>query len=266
MINVIQIKHASIAVHDAEACSYLNDLINLSDEFIIPNALDADSFRSLEHKINLEISNSALGLKLIWHREGEKPLNFSLDFVKVAKQVRSFPAPKQGAFNQALGKKSKTIIDATGGWGGDALLMFLQGYHVIIIERLPIMAVLLSDAFDRLTQTLCNSIGIGDNQLVAPEVLCGDALTVLKQNKFSADCVYLDPMFPPKRKKSAATNKHMQLLQWLAGTDDDASDLAAYAAQQYPRLTVKRPDYAQPLLAKPNVQFSSKLVHYDVYL
>ena len=264
MIDVIQIKHASVAVHGSEACSYLADLISQSEEVVsvepLSNKVEDDE------NIDLYISNSDQGLVLSWNKAGEKPLKFHLDFVKIAKQVRSFPAPKQGAFNQALGKKTKTIIDATGGWGGDSLLMSLQGYDVVLIERIPIMATLLTDAFDRLSSYLADSPWVNENQFVVPKVICGNALPVLQQNHLNADCIYLDPMFPPKRKKSAATNKQMQLLQWLAGADDDASELAAYAAANYIRLVVKRPDYAEPLLLNPTVQFSSKLVHYDVYL
>lgn len=263
--DIVQIKHALVAIHGAEACSYLNVLRDRIGPLKETSHQDGD-FLDGSLTVDLDISRTEQGLVLVWNKVGEKPLKFHLDFIKVANQLRSFPAPKQGAFNQALGKKTKSVIDATGGWGGDALLMFLQGYEVTIIERLPIMASLLSDAFDRLSKSLLNSPKVGENTLHAPKVLCGNALSVLRDNRLPADCVYLDPMFPPKRKKSAATNKQMQLLQWLAGPDSDASELATYAHAHYPRVTVKRPDYAHPLLTKPSVQFSSKLVHYDVYL
>lgn len=252
---LINNKHASVAVHGVEACSFLQHLVQSQAAHIAVNS-DGGT------QADLELFRNDHGLQLTWHKAGEKPLKFHLDFEKFAKQLRSFPAPKQGAFNQSLGKKTKTIIDATGGWGSDSLLMSLQGYQVTLIERLPIMATLLAEAFSR----LASSSWARYNQITVPNVLCGNALTVMQQNSLEADCVYLDPMFPPKRKKSAATNKQMQLLQWLAGPDEDASELAAYVVENFTRLAVKRPDYAEPLLPKPSVQFSSKLVHYDVYL
>jgi 16S rRNA (guanine1516-N2)-methyltransferase len=251
----IKNRHASIAVNGVGACSFLNDFVQAQEDKIAVNS-------DLNTQADLELCSSDIGLQLAWYRGDEKPLKFHLDFVKTAQQLRSFPAPKQGAFNQSLGKKTKNVIDATGGWGGDSLLMSLQGYQVTLVERLPIMATLLAEAFNR----LATSSWARQNQFTVPKVLCGNALNVLQEDSLEADCVYLDPMFPPKRKKSAATNKHMQLLQWLAGPDDDASELAAYAVKKYSRLAVKRPDYAQPLLPNPSVQFSSKLVHYDVYL
>lgn len=266
MTKLIKIKHASVAVRGAEACSHLTNLISRQ------SVAGSDFGGRLDiggGEADLELFNGNQGLQMVWHKAGEKPLRFHLDFEKIAVQLRSFPAPKQGAFNQALGKKTKTIIDATGGWGGDSLLMSLQGYQVTLIERLPIMATLLAEAFAR----LADSAWARDNKIIIPVVMCGNALSLLEQGTLTADCVYLDPMFPPKRKKSAATNKQMQLLQWLAGPDEDASELAEYVVSNFPRLAVKRPDHAKPLLPKdnakvpkPSVQFSSKLVHYDVYL
>lgn len=205
------------------------------------------------------------GLHLQWCKGSEKPLNFYIDVVKVVNQLRSYPAPKQGAFNQALGKKTRHIIDATGGWGGDALLMCTQGYQVTVLERNPVMALILSDAMCRLSK----STWAIDNNVSAPKVAHTDSVMFFSENKLQAniDCVYLDPMFPQKKKKKAAVNKQMQLLQWMVGQDIDASSLVENAlAAGAPRISVKRPDYAEPLFRKPSNQFSSKLVHYDVYL
>ena len=205
------------------------------------------------------------GLHLQWNKDGKKPLNFYIDVIKVVNQLRSYPAPKQGAFNQALGKKSQHIIDATGGWGGDALLMCTQGYQVTLLERNPVMALMLKDAMTRLSQTEWAI----DNDVVTPKVVLADSVIYFSNNEIneSVDCVYLDPMFPPKKKKKAAVNKQMQLLQWVVGQDLDASSLVESAlAAGAPRIAVKRPDYAEPLYRKPSNQFSSKLVHYDVYL
>lgn len=214
--------------------------------------------------IDLQIDAKANGLHLSWHQPAaQRALVFHLDFVKTVQQLRSFPAPKQGAFNQALGNKTRRIIDATGGWGGDALLMCMQGYQVDIIERQPLMALLLSDAFERLER----SDWAMNCAAKTPIVLQADAIPSLLTTKVQADCVFLDPMFPPKKKKSAAANKQMQLLHWLVGQDIDSQQLVDAAVQGgYPRVVVKRPDYAAPLRAKPDARFSSKLVHYDVYL
>ncbi len=229
------------------------------------------------------------GLLVFWHQMSKKkPLFYHLDYVKEAVKARSFPVAKQGAFNQALGKKSRSVLDATGGWGGDAFLMAIQGYKVSILERNPVMALILSEAFERFACVVRSrgwpifvpvvhwADGVSDIASLCEEP--GDEMrvkirtranTAMDENEqaFGFDCVYLDPMFPPKRKKSAATNKQMQLLHSLVGQDLDADKLLHSALNSgVKRVVVKRPDYAVPLFGNPTHQFSSKLVHYDVYL
>jgi len=247
-------KHASVSVAGSEACDVLQ-------QFIRRSTLSHDSAVA-----DLHLQHSDQGLVLHWTQGAKKPLKFHIDYHKELLKHRSFPAPKQGAFNQALGKKTRTVIDATGGWGGDAILMCMQGYDVTIIERLPLMVALIEDGLRRLSKAPVFLEG----QLNLPKVVCAEAKDFLISSNVYADCVYLDPMFPAKKKKSAASNKNMQLLQWLAGPDLDADEVAIAAVEHYLRVAVKRPDYATPLaeefIGKPSTQFSSKLVHYDVYV
>ena len=177
-------------------------------------------------------------------------------------EQRSFPAPKQGALAQALGK-SKTVVDATTGWGQDSLFMFRMGFSMLCIERSPVMAVLLEDAFARLAH--CE--WVQNLQLDVPKLLVGNAIDLLATLETPPDCIYLDPMFPPKRKKSALAKKSMQMLHELIGQDDDREQLfnAAWQATGK-RVVVKSPDYAEPLGGKPQQSFSGKLLRYDVYL
>jgi 16S rRNA (guanine1516-N2)-methyltransferase len=177
-------------------------------------------------------------------------------------EQRSFPAPKQGALAQALGK-SKTVVDATTGWGQDSLYMFRMGFQVLCIERSPIMALLLLDAFTRLAQ--CDWVQALNLQV--PQLLQGNAVELLGTLETIPDCIYLDPMFPPKRKKSALAKKSMQVLHELIGQDEDKQQLFAAAWQAAgKRVVVKSPDYAEPLGGKPQQSFQGKLLRYDVYL
>lgn len=203
------------------------------------------------------------GLQLTWQSGLGKALHYSIDVEKFAARQASFPAAKQAGLNQALGKKTCRVIDATAGWAGDALLMCAQGYQLSLIERHPLMALLLKDAMRRLAETEWAR----QHKIGLLPVIEGDAIELLSTGKLQADCVYLDPMFPPKRNKSAAPNKNMQLLQRLVGKDLDCAQLVSAAVSAgYHRIVVKRPSYATPIYPQPSMQFSSKLVHYDVYL
>ena len=163
---------------------------------------------------------------------------------------------------RALGKHNKTIIDATAGLGQDAFLMAAMGYQVIAIERSPVLAALLDDAIissasdPRLSRALRGRL----------TMIAGDARTLIPLQP-PVDVIYLDPMFPPKRSKSALPKRELVLLRKLVGEDPDAEQLFAVARQHARnRVVVKRPLYAPSLGQEPNYSQTGKLVRYDVYL
>ena len=175
----------------------------------------------------------------------------------------TWPIAKTGAFAQAIGKKTKTVADATAGWGQDSLALFRMGYAVTSIERSPIMAALLADGFNRLSQLdWCRQLNLSP-----PKLIQGDAIEIVGKLPEPPDCIYLDPMFPPKRKKSALAKKSIMVLRDLVGDDVDKEALFAAALKATgKRVVVKSPDYAEPLGGKPNESFHGKLLRYDVYL
>ncbi|MDO8941122.1 MAG: class I SAM-dependent methyltransferase [Methylicorpusculum sp.] len=178
-------------------------------------------------------------------------------------EQRSWPAPKTGALAQAIGRKTKTVIDATTGWGQDSLHIFRMGYELRCIERSPVMLELLADAFTRLTQL----DWVSRLKLEPPELIPGNAIAVLSELEQAPDCIYLDPMFPPKRKKSALAKKSMTVLRDLLGDDEDKDQLFAAAMKATAKkVVVKSPDDVEPLGGAPHESFSGKLLRYDVYL
>lgn len=178
-------------------------------------------------------------------------------------EQRSWPAPKKGALAQALGRKTRTIVDATTGWGQDSLHIFRMGYDLRCIERSPIMFELLVDAYKRLAEV----DWVKNLEISIPELILGDAIKALSALEQKPECIYIDPMFPPKRKKSALAKKSMTVLRELLGDDEDKEQLFEMALQTASkRVVVKSPDYAEPIAGKPNESFSGKLLRYDVYL
>lgn len=175
----------------------------------------------------------------------------------------TWPIAKTGAFAQAIGKKTKTMVDATAGWGQDSLALFRMGYDVTCIERSPIMAELLADGFSRLSQL----DWLRKLNLSPPKLIQGDAIDILNNLPEPPDCIYLDPMFPLKRKKSALAKKSIMVLRDLVGDDVDKEVLFASALKAAgKRVVVKSPDYADPLGGKPSESFHGKILRYDVYL
>jgi 16S rRNA (guanine1516-N2)-methyltransferase len=191
------------------------------------------------------------------------------DFVSLSRQRR---LTARDPLVRAVGKQARFVVDATLGLGTDAFLLARYGYEVLGIERQPVVAALVQDALARAgaPPNLRVQIGEGANGASlhrAPRLHpVGDARAILPTLDPAPDVVYLDPMFPPKRRRSAAVGKEMRLLRWLAGEDADAHELfevARRVARQ--RVVVKRPDHAAPLAPKPTVSYGGKLVRYDVY-
>ncbi len=162
---------------------------------------------------------------------------------------------------RALGKKAQTVVDATAGYGQDALLFALMGYRTTAIERSPVIMALARDGLRRLTAR--SSITL-DKRL---RLIEGDGRVLLPSITPPPEVIYLDPMFPPKRKKSAAVKKEMRLLRALVGDDPDAHELLEISRRvALDRVVVKRPDDAPPLAPDPSMSLAGKLVRYDVYL
>ncbi|BCG63664.1 MAG: 16S rRNA (guanine1516-N2)-methyltransferase [Methyloprofundus sp.] len=187
----------------------------------------------------------------------------SVDIAPRNGEQRSWPAPKEGALAKAIGRKTRTVVDATTGWAQDSLHIFRMGYDVNCIERSPIMLELLTDAFARLALV----DWVTRLSLSVPVLLPGNAIDILPQLTIAPDCIYIDPMFPSKRKKSALPKKSMLILRDLLGDDMDKDALFAAALQATAKkVVVKSPDYALPLGGVPAESFKSKLLRYDVYI
>jgi len=174
---------------------------------------------------------------------------------------------KKESIARAIGLKGQDslhVLDATAGLGRDAFVLASLGCAVDMIERSPVVAALLQDGLDRaaVDQQL-------SSWLPARMKLCHGVAKDLLINwqGIHPDVVYLDPMFP-HRKKSAAVKKEMHLFQQLLGPDDDADQLLAPALNlAKKRVVVKRPAGA-PFLAnqKPHIEMVGKANRFDVYL
>ena len=170
---------------------------------------DASKFEELSERLNVPLRQSteqnSEAFFLTWRdgclklldKELLKKGGLSVDIEPRNGEQRSYPAPKEGAFSQAIGRKTKTVIDATTGWAQDSLCLFRMGYEVRCIERSLIMMALLNDAFERLAL----ESWVQKLELSPPILMHGNAIELLKNLEMPPDCIYLDPMFPHKRKK-----------------------------------------------------------------
>jgi 16S rRNA (guanine1516-N2)-methyltransferase len=222
----------------------------------------------------LTMSEDGLGLS---DTNDPKMLPLQVDFTSSALAYRK---EKGGGRNEAIakavgikGKDSLHVVDATAGLGTDSFILAAVGCQVTMLERTNVVCALLQDGLQRLAQHPEYS-GLSERL----NLLCGNAAKVLgdwseltdtkEQGALSVpDVVYLDPMFPHK-KKSAAVKKPMKMFQTLLGFDEDADDLLTPAlALAKQRVVVKRPNYADFLDGKkPSMQIKGKKHRFDVYI
>ncbi len=151
------------------------------------------------------------------------------------------------------------IIDATAGLAGDSLKLAMIANRVIAIERNPVVFLLLQSAL----------LSARSSSLTAAEKIeekYGDACELI-QHLPIADLIFMDPMFPPKRKRSALPPKAVRILRDVVGEDLDEKKLLRVARQYAKsRVVVKRPLHAPPLADDPVALHEGKTVRYEVYL
>lgn len=190
-----------------------------------------------------------------------------VDFVEGAvAHRRKFGGGRGQQIAKAVGLKSganPTVLDATAGLGRDAFVLASLGCKVTMFERSPVVAALLDDGLKRARQDA--SIGHWVSERL--HLQHHNSVEQLEQLTASHDVVYLDPMFP-HRKKSAQIKKEMRVFQSLIGSDDDADKLMPLALNAATkRVVVKRPGYAGFLNSQtPSMQLSSKANRFDVYV
>ena len=159
------------------------------------------------------------------------------------------------------GNPAPSAVDATAGLGEDSFLLAAAGFEVTLFERNATIAALLEDAMKRAALDPALSGPVSRMKLVQ-----GDSVEGLRSLSTTPDVVFLDPMFPEKR-KSSSVKKKLQLLQQLEDPCDDERELFEAAKSANPlKIVVKRP-LKGPFLAneKPSHSLSGKAVRYDCY-
>lgn len=175
-----------------------------------------------------------------------RPANLHRELLVRAARVRGVDAP--------------TAVDATAGLGEDALLLAAAGFAVTLCERDAVIAALLRDALQRAAADTRLAETVARMTLVE-----GDAIATLGQLGTSPDLVFLDPMFP-ERRRHAATNKKLALFQRLERPCEDEEALMRAALAAHPRKVVVKRPLKGPHLAgvKPSSSLAGKVVRYDV--
>ena len=201
------------------------------------------------------------------HRGSSRQRPVRADFLSAAIEYRRRYG---GGYRQPLaravgvtGKSKPEVLDTTAGLGRDSFILATLGCRVTLLERSAVVGALLADGLRR---------GRGDRG-IAPSiarmslVIADAAAWLADPRERPFDVIYIDPMFP-ERRKSALVKGEMQLLHELIGTDEEVDPLLAAALGHHDaRVVVKRPRLgAGSLLREPDFVLRGKSSRFDVYL
>ena len=253
--------HLAVWSCDEDSLSSAERIANhLSVPFLLPEVLQ-DQLAGYEFLLRVDHGSISL-------QQGKSVIN--VDFEAGANRHRRLHGGGRGqAVAKAVGLKSgnlvPSVLDCTAGLARDAFVLASLGCTVQLCERSPLVHLLLQDGLARAADSddpqLCEIISRMQLQpLDAREYMKG--LT----DGDRPDVIYLDPMFPEKR-KSAAVKKDMAAFHLLVGADEDADSLLPLALQvaRY-RVVVKRSRHAPHLnLQKPDLVLEGDSTRFDIY-
>lgn len=229
-----------------------------------------DNRRHTHDGLALVCDERGLHLEL---RDGSHRIKLAVDFADLRHRakinqarsemlVRACGVPNDGS--------TWRIVDATAGLGRDGYLLAVCGATVTLVERHPVLQILLADALA--------AVQLANPELHARIALQGGEsipyLASLHKQPEDArpEVVYCDPMFPPGN-KTAAVGGDMQVLHELIGHTPDGGDLLAAALRAATRrVVVKRSLRAAALIATglenihPSYALEGRASRFDVYL
>lgn len=151
------------------------------------------------------------------------------------------------------------IIDATAGFGEDSFMLAAAGAEVMMYEREPLIAALLRDALCRASQI--HVLADASRRMTLTE---GDSIEAMRTLKTAVDVIYLDPMFP-KRRKSSLVKKKLQVIQMIEKPcENEALLLDAAKAAGPKKIVIKRPVRGAFMAGeKPTYSIHGKTVRFD---
>jgi len=218
-----------------------------------------ESLKLVQKDLKLEETENPTGSYFVYDSQGltfydQELGQLHLDFLNSLDYVRKSHRGKSELIAKAVGlaKGTQKVFDATVGLAQDAWFLAQLGAQIEGCERSPVVFLLLADALER----------AGGKNL---QIFYGDSIQWLKDHSSKYQAIYIDPMFPEK-KKSALPRKEMRIFKKWVGEDLDAIELLKVALEsRAERVIVKRPLRAEQLSAGVVHSFEGQTVRYDLY-
>ena len=226
----------------------------------------ADAVSALSRRVGAPVSER-MGeeLTLVLDRDGLSLVGYGLtlrgDFEEMLRRLTNGRLSHEMLVKLAkTAAPHPTAVDATAGMGEDALLLAAAGYEVTLFEQDAVIAALLRD-----TMTRARKHPVLGEIVARMTLIEGNSIAGMASLEKAPDIIYLDPMFPARR-KSGLINKKLQLLQKLEQPCTEEAELvgAAYALKPK-KIIIKRPLNGAFLAGrKPSYTVKGKAIRYDV--
>ena len=244
--------------------SFIAQSNHIAEQLSVPLLLpDATALERAAFSFLLRVDESGIALL-----QGKSSV--TVDFITGANHHRRLHGGGRGqSVAKAIGLKAgniiPTVLDCTAGLARDAFVLASLGCKMQLCERSPLVHLLLQDGLVRAGASQDSALR---EIIERMHLLSLDALTYMAEIREDAkpDVIYLDPMFPEKR-KSAAVKKDMAAFHTLVGADNDADALLPVALKtaRY-RVVVKRSRHAPHLNnCKPGMALEGESTRFDIY-
>ncbi len=191
----------------------------------------------------------------------QKPLSLSFFSPKFLRRLKS-ASKNSELLAKAIGtRQGLKVVDCTAGLGREGFLLAHLGCDVTLIERSKVIYTLLLDAlnwasFDPDLKKVVDRISLYQSD--AKEYLC--------QHSYW-DVIYIDPMFPDKKKTSLPKGDMQYLQRFLSKEKNDVSLLKSAFRCKFRRLVVKRPLKTRDKeIRKADRSIQNDKIRFDIYL
>ncbi|MBQ3265138.1 MAG: class I SAM-dependent methyltransferase [Ruminococcus sp.] len=225
-----------------------------------------DAALALSKHLGAPLSDSpGEGLTLMLEQDGLSLVGYGLrfqgDFTQMLRRISGGRLSHEMLVRIVKTRSERPIaFDAAAGMGEDALLLAAAGYTVYLFEQDAVIAALLRDAIHRAKRRSDLKEIVG--RMILTE---GNSIELMQTVPEQPEIIYLDPMFPARR-KSGLINKKLQLIQKLEQPCAQEQELLEAALALHPKkIVIKRPLNGVYLAGrKPSYTVKGKAIRYDV--
>ena len=228
-----------------------SDIINKDKSLFIENKLKDICPKIFNENILLKFEESNIH---ILNTNYEKPALVNISFLdkKVNDRLKIRMRDNNDIFNKIFPDKGSEILDCTAGFGRDARILDLLGYKVTMIEKSPLIILILKNALNILK----------DHNLT---LYYGDSYDFLNHSEKEYDYIYIDFMFD-KTKDKSLSSKNDEILKIISLSEKNKNRLIKLAIKKSKkRVIVKEPKHSSSNIINANFNIKTKLINYNIY-